>query len=207
VVSRDVRSFDGSQVLIPHGSRLIGQYESGVALGQSRAFVIWTRLIRPDGATIDLSSPATDALGRGGVNGKVNRHFLQRFGGAMLLTLLNLGVNAATEASDTAIVVASTRAGGDAASVALGKNQDISPTVTVPPGAPVRVFVSQDLDFSAVGPANAPKRTPAPPPTPVAAPATVTPTATTTTTTTTPTTTTPTPTPTPAHTPATGKPS
>jgi type IV secretion system protein VirB10 len=170
VVSRDVRSFDGTQVLIPHGSRLIGQYQSGIALGQSRAFVIWTRLIRPDGATIDLSSPATDALGRGGVNGKVDRHFLQRFGGAMLLTLLNLGVNAATEANDTAIVIASTRAGGDAASVALGKNQDISPTVTVPPGAPVRVFVSQDLDFSAVGPANAPKRTPTPPPTPVSAP-------------------------------------
>jgi type IV secretion system protein VirB10 len=170
VVSRDVRSFDGTQVLIPHGSRLIGQYESGMALGQSRAFVIWTRLIRPDGATIDLSSPATDALGRGGVNGKVDRHFLQRFGGAMLLTLLNLGVNAATEANDTAIVIASSRAGGDAASVALGKNQDISPTITVPPGAPVRVFVSQDLDFSAVGPANAPKRTPALP-TPVAAPA------------------------------------
>jgi type IV secretion system protein VirB10 len=171
VISRDVRSFDGTQVLIPHGSRLIGQYESGIALGQSRAFVIWTRLIRPDGATIDLSSPATDSLGRGGINGKVNRHFLQRFGGAMLLTLLNLGVNAATEANDTAIVIASTRAGGDAASVALGANKDISPTVTVPPGAPVRVFVSQDLDFSAVGPANAPKRTPALPDKPAAKPA------------------------------------
>lgn len=163
VVSRDVRSFDGAQVLIPHGSRLIGQYKSGVALGQSRAFVIWTRLIRPDGATIDMSSPATDALGRGGVDGDVNRHFLQRFGGAMLLTLLNLGVNAATEASDTAIVIASTRAGGDAASAAVNQGQNISPTVTVPPGAPVRVFVSQDLDFSAVGPANAPKRSPVPP--------------------------------------------
>ncbi len=163
VVSRDVRSFDGTQVLIPHGSRLIGQYKSGIALGQSRAFVIWTRLIRPDGATIELSSPATDALGRGGVDGSVDRHFLQRFGGAMLLTLLNLGVNSATAANDTAIVIASTRAGGDAASVALTKDQDIAPTVTVPPGAPVRVFVSQDLDFSAVGPADAPKRTPATP--------------------------------------------
>ncbi len=153
VVSRDVRGFDGSLVLIPRGSRLIGQYNSGVALGQSRAFVIWTRLIRPDGATIDLADPATDGLGRGGLDGDVNRHFLQRFGGAMLLTLLNLGANAATQANDTAIVIASTRSGSDAASQALSTDQNIAPTVTVPQGSPVRVFVSQDMDFSGVGPA------------------------------------------------------
>ncbi|MDZ4762237.1 MAG: type IV secretion system protein VirB10 [Alphaproteobacteria bacterium] len=152
VVSRDVRSFDGSQVLVPRGSRLIGQYRSGVALGQSRAFVIWTRLIRPDGAAVDLASPATDGLGRGGLDGEVDRHFLQRFGGAILLSVLNLVVGAATDASDTSIVIASTRAGSDIASVALSKDLDIAPTVTVPQGAPVRVFVSQDLDFSDVGP-------------------------------------------------------
>jgi type IV secretory pathway VirB10-like protein len=152
VVSRDVRGFDGAQVLIPRGTRLIGQYNSGVALGQSRAFVIWTRLIRPDGVAVDLASPATDALGRGGLDGDVNRHFLQRFGGAVLLTLLNLGVNAATDASDTSVVIASTRAGTDAVGVALSKDMDIPPTVTVPQGSPVRVFVSQDLDFSDVGP-------------------------------------------------------
>lgn len=153
VVSRDVRGFDGSAVLIPRGSRLIGQYRSGMALGQSRTFVIWTRLIRPDGASVPLASPATDALGRGGLDGDVDRHFLQRFGGAMLLTLLNLGVSAATEASDTSIVIASTRAGADSVGVALSKDLDISPTVNVPQGSPVRVFVSQDLDFSTVGPA------------------------------------------------------
>jgi type IV secretion system protein VirB10 len=153
VVSRDVRGFDGSSILIPRGSRLIGQYRSGMALGQSRAFVIWTRLIRPDGASVSLASPATDALGRGGLDGEVDRHFLQRFGGAMLLTLLNLGVSAATEASDTSIVIASTRAGADSVGVALSKDLDISPTVTVPQGSPVRVFVSQDLDFTSVGPA------------------------------------------------------
>ncbi|MBI1360120.1 MAG: type VI secretion protein [Alphaproteobacteria bacterium] len=161
VVSRDIRGFDGSLVLIPRGSRLIGQYNSGVALGQSRAFVIWIRLIRPDGATIDLASPATDGLGRGGLNGDVNRHFLQRFGGAMLLTLLNLGANAATQANDTAIVIASTRSGSDAASQALSTDQNIAPTVTVPQGSPVRVFVSQDMDFSDVGPAGGPAPAPA----------------------------------------------
>jgi len=160
VVSRDVRGFDGSLVLIPRGSRLIGQYSSGVALGQSRAFVIWTRLIRPDGVNVELAAPATDGLGRGGLAGKVDRHFLQRFGGAMVLSLLNLGAAAATDASDTSIVIATTRAGSDAAGAALMSGNDISPTVTVPQGAPVRVFVTQDIDFSDVGPALPADQTP-----------------------------------------------
>ncbi len=152
IVTRDVKGFDGKDVLIPRGARLIGQYKSGVALGQSRAFVIWTRLIRPDGATIELASPATDSLGRGGLDGKVDNHFFERFGGAMLLSLLNLGVGAVTDSADTNIVIASTRSGLDAGGSAITSGTNISATVTVPQGSPVRVFVSQDLDFSTVGP-------------------------------------------------------
>jgi type IV secretion system protein VirB10 len=109
-------------------------------------------MIRPDGVAIDLSAPATDGLGRGGLDGDVDTHFFERFGGAVLLSLLNLGVGAAFDAGDTSIVVASTRAGVDAGASALTSGVNISPTVTVPQGSPVRVFVSQDLDFSAVGP-------------------------------------------------------
>jgi type IV secretion system protein VirB10 len=138
-------------VLVPRGSRLVGEYNSGVALGQSRAFVIWIRLIRPDGATIDLSSPATDSLGRGGLDGKVDRHFFQRFGGAILLSLLNIGAGAVADSSDTTVVIAGARAGTDAATSAFASNSNIGPTVTVPQGTPLRVFVSQDLDFSGVG--------------------------------------------------------
>ncbi len=152
VVTRDVKGFDGSKVLVPRGSRLIGQYKSGVALGQSRTFVIWTRLIRPDGGMIELASPATDGLGRGGLDGDLNTHFWERFGGAILLTLLNIGGAAITDSSDTSIVIASTRAGIDAGSSTLTSAQNIGPTVTVPQGSPVRVFVSQDLDFSTVAP-------------------------------------------------------
>lgn len=154
VVTRDVRGFDGSKILVPRGSRLIGQYKSGVALGQSRTFVIWTRLIRPDGATIELAAPATDGLGRGGLDGDVDTHFFERFGGAILLTLLNIGGAAVTDSSDTSIVIASTRAGMDAGSSTISQGMNIGPTVTVPQGSPVRVFVSQDLDFSTVGPAK-----------------------------------------------------
>ncbi|RYZ04312.1 MAG: TrbI/VirB10 family protein [Alphaproteobacteria bacterium] len=152
VVTRDVKGFDGSKILVPRGSRLIGQYKSGVALGQSRTFVIWTRLIRPDGGMIELASPATDGLGRGGLDGDLNTHFWERFGGAILLTLLNIGGAAITDSSDTSIVIASTRAGVEAGSSSLTSGQNIGPTVTVPQGSPVRVFVSQDLDFSTVDP-------------------------------------------------------
>lgn len=155
VVTRDVKGFDGSKTLVPRGSRLIGQYKSGVALGQSRTFVIWTRLIRPDGATIELAAPATDGLGRGGLDGDVDTHFFERFGGAILLTLLNIGGAAIADSTDTSIVIASTRAGVDAGSSSLMSGANIGPTVTVPQGSPVRVFVSQDLDFSTVGPVKA----------------------------------------------------
>ncbi|MFZ4071431.1 MAG: TrbI/VirB10 family protein [Caulobacterales bacterium] len=150
VVSRDVRSFDGTQILIPRGSRVIGQYKSGVALGQSRAFVIWTRLIRPDGVSLPLAAPATDEMGRGGLQSRVDRHFLRRFGGAILLSLISAGANAATDPSDTQIIIAGARGGADAASVALQKEIDLPPTLSVPQGQPIRIFVSRDLDFSSI---------------------------------------------------------
>jgi type IV secretion system protein VirB10 len=151
IVTRDVRGFDGTKVLVPRGTRLIGQYSSGVALGQSRAFLIWTRLIRPDGVTMELASPATDGLGRGGLTGSVDRHFLQRFGGAILLSLLNIGAGAIADSSDTTVVIAGAQAGSSALTQAMQGDSDIKPTVKVPQGTPVRVFVSQDLDFTAVG--------------------------------------------------------
>ncbi|MDX2237101.1 MAG: type IV secretion system protein VirB10 [Hyphomonadaceae bacterium] len=151
VVTRDVRGFDGREVLVPRGSRLIGQYRAGVAMGQSRAFVIWTRIIRPDGVAVDLASPGTDALGRGGLEGRVDRHFLQRFGGAIVLSLISAGASAATSDSDTQVIIASTQGASDIATSALNRDLDIAPTVRVPQGAPIRIFVTQDLDFSVIG--------------------------------------------------------
>lgn len=155
MIQRDVRSFDGSAVLIPAGSRVIGQYKSGIAQGASRVFVLWTRLIRPDGVSIDLASPATDELGRGGIGGKVNRHFLQRFGGAILTTVLSAGVNAysASRSGGSTIFVGSAGEAASLAGQATG-NADIPPTITTRQGAAVRIFVARDLDFSSVGPAR-----------------------------------------------------
>jgi type IV secretion system protein VirB10 len=85
--SEDVYSFDGRRVLIPKGTMLTGEYRSGILRGQTRVFVVWTRMLRADGVSLMLGSYGTDQLGRSGLTGDVDNHFLQRFGGAALLTI------------------------------------------------------------------------------------------------------------------------
>ena len=153
LVTKDVLSFDGSAVLIPAGSRVIGEYNSGVAQGASRIFIVWSRLVRPDGVSISLGSPAVDELGRGGLGGKVNRHFLQRFGGAILLSVLTGGISAAAASigGGSTIVVNSTNEATSLITQAA-RGTDIPPTIKTRQGALVRIFVARDLDFTAVGP-------------------------------------------------------
>lgn len=148
VVSRDVMSFDGTRVLIPRGSRLVGQYRSEVALGQSRAFVVWTRLLRPDGVSIQLASPGTDTLGRAGLDGKVNRHYFQRYGPGLLSTAISAALSN-TNSNQLVIGTAQTLPN------AVSSGETIKPTVTVKQGTAIQVFVARDLDFS-LNPASPP---------------------------------------------------
>lgn len=147
IVSRDVRSFDGEKVAIPRGSRVIGQYKSGLSSGQSRAFIIWTRLIRPDGVSIDLGSPVMDSTGQTGLSGQVNRHFFERFGGAMLLSVVGALPTALAGGSSTALVINSGGSESGGASQALAADARIAPTIRVPLGTPIQVFVARDLEF------------------------------------------------------------
>lgn len=142
VVSQDVRSFDGTRVLVPRSSRLIGQYQSGLQGGQKRAYVIWTRLIRPDGASVNLASPAVGFDGTTGLEGKVSSHFFKRFGSSMLLSVIG-GL-----ATGGASVILG--GGASAAQTAAQQDGQIGPTVRVRAGEPIRVFTARDLDFSAV---------------------------------------------------------
>jgi type IV secretion system protein VirB10 len=158
VVSRDVLSFDGTKVLIPRGSRLIGQYRSEVAIGQSRAFVVWTRLLRPDGVSVQLASPATDTLGRAGLGGKVDRHYLQRYGPSLLLTAVNAALD---NRQSNQLVIGTAQTGVGAA---LGTGESIKPTVTVKQGTAIQVFVARDLDFSLNYPPPMEKSVPEPQP-------------------------------------------
>ena len=148
IVSGDVKGFDGSKVMIPRGSRLIGQYKSGLATGQSRAFIIWTRLIRPDGVSIQLGSPVMDEAGQTGLGGKVNRHFLQRFGSAMLLSVVGGLAGVVSDSGANALVINTGSDAQGAAAQALQADARIAPTVKVPVGTPIQVFVARDLDFS-----------------------------------------------------------
>ncbi len=145
VVSTDVRSFDGARVLVPRSSRLIGQYKSGLQAGQKRAYVIWTRLIRPDGVSVNIGSPAIGFGGETGLAGKVDSHFFERFGSAMLLSVVG-GLSAI--GGNAGVVIAS--GGQSAAAAAVGQSGQIGPTVRVRQGQPIRVFTARDLDFSQV---------------------------------------------------------
>ncbi|WP_244309685.1 TrbI/VirB10 family protein [Sphingobium fuliginis] len=146
LVQRDIRGFDGSRILIPRGSRLIGEYQSNTSAGQKRALITWVRLIRPDGGTIALGSPATDPVGKGGVKAKVDSHFFERFSGAILQSALDVGVNLAARSADSSVVLAmpgSFNGTGQATAAA-----QIPPTLSVRQGTSVSVFVARDLDFT-----------------------------------------------------------
>jgi type IV secretion system protein VirB10 len=147
IVSRDVTGFDGSRILIPRGTRLFGEYQADMAAGQRRALVQWTRLVRPDGVTTALASPAADIQGRAGIPGRVNNHFLARFGDALLQTTLNVGANLAGQnlSRDAPVVVALPGAiQGAAASATPSRPQ---PTLRVDAGVRVTALVTRDLEF------------------------------------------------------------
>jgi type IV secretion system protein VirB10 len=148
VVSQDVRSFDGSKVLIPRSSRLIGEYKGVSQAGQRRAYLMWTRLVRPDGVSIALASPAADFSGQAGVGGQVNSHFFSRFGSAILLSILGGAGTLATGGASTVIVGG---AGQSAASVAAQHDGQRPPTIRVRQGEPIRVFTARDLIFQSEG--------------------------------------------------------
>jgi type IV secretion system protein VirB10 len=165
ITSQDVYSFDGRRVLIPTGTRLIGEYQSEVTRGQKRIFVIWTRLIRDDGVSVRLNSIGTDSLGRSGLTGVVDNKWRERFGSAIVLSVVGAGASYLTGyGSDEAFgddnseaqrgeelareTIAETFS--DMANQALSENLRIPPTISVSQGERIFVYVRQDLDFSAM---------------------------------------------------------
>jgi type IV secretory pathway VirB10-like protein len=150
VVSRDVTGFDGRKILIPRGSRLIGQYRAANAAGQTRAFVVWSRLLRTDGVSVQLASPITDPLGRAGVGGTVDSHFFKRFGSAILLSVIGSGLDRLAN-NQGGIVVRTAEDAKSVAGIALERDINIPPTVKVAQGTPIRIFIARDLDFTGTG--------------------------------------------------------
>jgi type IV secretion system protein VirB10 len=142
-------SATGRTLLIPQGSRLIGSYDSVVAFGQSRALVVWQRLVLPNGASLRIDNmPASDIRGFAGLADKIDVHTWRLLKGVALSTLLGVGtelsiggegdlVRAVRESTQQAV----SRAGDQIVS----RNLDVQPTITVRPGWPLRVVVNKDL--------------------------------------------------------------
>jgi len=142
-----VYSENGAVVLLERGTRVLGEYNGGLKPGSKRLFVLWTRAVTPSGVAINLGSPATDPLGRAGFDGRIDTHFWERFGGTLLLSLVDETVEQARdEAAERGLV----QRRSDSASVALEGSRDIPPTLRKDQGAEVSIFVAQDLDFSSV---------------------------------------------------------
>jgi type IV secretion system protein VirB10 len=137
----------------PQGARLLGTYDSQTAFGDSRAMVVWTRLILPNGRSVILDRlSGVDPQGFAGVADSVDHHWRRLIGGAAVSSLLGVGAELAapsTSGGDSQIVIA-TRNGVQDAVNQVGqeltrRNLDIKPTIEVRPGLPLRVLVSRDL--------------------------------------------------------------
>lgn len=157
IISQPVYAYIGQKPLIPAGSRLVGQYSSGVLQGQNRVMVIWERVILPDGTTVQINSPGTDRLGRAGMGAnEVNTHFMARFGEASLLSLIGAGVaTAGVSSSEGNNSSAQYRSGlaqafQQSANNALQGTLPMGPTLHVYQGTEINVFVARDLSFYGV---------------------------------------------------------
>jgi type IV secretion system protein VirB10 len=163
VVPIDIRGTTGNVVLLDRGTRIVGQIQSGLLQGQNRVFVDWTRAETPEHVIITLDSPGTDELGRSGLPGAINNHFWDRFGGALMLTLVQGSLDAATiEAASNGsgnstqqqaalgFVYAGQSNGQTVANTALQNTINIPPTLTKNQGDTAGLIVAHDLDFSNV---------------------------------------------------------
>jgi type IV secretion system protein VirB10 len=151
VTATDTFGVDGSTVLIERGSKLVGETRGEVAQGQSRLFVLWTEARTPTGVIVPLASPGTDELGRSGLSGDVNRHFFQRFGAAILISVIDGAVQAAaTSRSSSGTVIYNPSGSQDVLTEVLKSTVNIPPTITKNQGDRIQVFVARDLDFRSV---------------------------------------------------------
>ncbi len=154
VVSKDVYSANGSTLLIERGSKVLGERHQPLQLGQKMMPVLWNRIDTPSGVTVDINSLAADSLGASGLSVYVDEHFRERFGAAIMLSLISdLGdaaANAASNGGSTIRLGTTAGAGQDLANKALERTINIPPTGYSVQGSAINIFVSRDVDFGGV---------------------------------------------------------
>lgn len=143
LVDSDVRGFDGRDVLVPKGSRLLGTYAAGADSGK-RVLITWTRIVLPNGQMVRIDYPATDRNGTAGVEGKVHNNTLGRVAGAVLQTALNTASFGLLNRTQGGTVVV----GAAMPQIDPGTRQNSNRRITVPAGTAVNAFVARPIDFS-----------------------------------------------------------
>lgn len=152
VTSVDIFGADGRVVLLERGTKLIGETRAEVRTGQRRLFVLWQEARTPTGVVANLASPGTDALGRSGVTGQVDTHFSERFGAALLLSVIDSAATALanSQQSSDATVIVTPQGSQDVIAEVVRQSADIPPTIRVAQGSRIQVFVARNIDFRSV---------------------------------------------------------
>jgi type IV secretion system protein VirB10 len=152
VMATDTFGVDGQVVLMERGTKLIGETRGQVAQGSARVFVLWTEARTPAGVIVPLASPGADELGRSGLPGAVNNHFWQRFGAAMLVSVIDGAVEGAVQSArgGNGTVIVNPSATQGVLTEVLKGTVNIPPTVVKRQGDRIQVLVARDLDFRSV---------------------------------------------------------
>lgn len=154
-VTKDVYSADGKVLLVERGSMLLGEQQSALVQGQARVFALWTQIETPKGVVVNIDSPGSDTLGGSGHPAYVDTHFWKRFGGAIMLSLINdvsASVAKRLEKNNGAEITLNNTndAARELAAEALKNSINIPPTGYVNQGTQLNVFVARDVDFSQI---------------------------------------------------------
>ncbi|MCL4777824.1 MAG: type IV secretion system protein VirB10 [Gammaproteobacteria bacterium] len=152
ILATDAFSADGSVVLLERGTKLVGETRGQVRQGAARVYVLWTEARTSQGVVVPLASPGTDELGRAGLPGRVDRHFMERFGAAILVSVIDGAIQAevASQRGNGSTVVVDPSGSRDIMTEILRSTINIPPTVVKPQGDRIQVLVARDLDFRSV---------------------------------------------------------
>jgi type IV secretion system protein VirB10 len=156
ILSSNVYSDNGKVLLLERGSEAVGEYSSSMAQGQKRLFVLWSRIKTPSGVVINLDSPGADGLGTSGLPGKVDNHWWERLGAAILLTIVQDAVAYKTaqvsngSTAGLAVVQNNGQATNSIAETILASTINIKPTLYKNQGDRTTIYVARDLDFGSV---------------------------------------------------------
>ena len=150
VMATDAFGVDGNVVLLERGTKLIGETRGRVEQGAARVFVLWTEARTPAGVVVPLASPGADELGRAGLPGEVNRHFWERFGAAMLVSVIDGAVQASQSSRNGNTLIIEPSASQGVVTEVLKGTINIPPTVVKQNGDRIQVLVARDLDFRSV---------------------------------------------------------